>query len=132
MTLPRDYRWVFSRDWNFIERAVDKSNLRESITTKMEKRLFKELKENFQLEDPFPAYNRIHFSWDSRRQDGSRIIARLDRTYSFSLPGSVTAGSNYRILGDNVHSDHLPIWKRIWLVQETKRKSNYVMNAQYL
>ena len=80
--------------------------------TKMEKRIFEELKEAFQLEDPFPASNRIHFTWDSKRQDGSRVMAHLDRSYSFGMNGAITSGSNYRILGECVHSDHLPVWRR--------------------
>ena len=60
--LPRDYMWVFSGDWNFVERAIDKSNLKESIMWEMEKRVFGELKDTFQVEDPFPASNRIRFS----------------------------------------------------------------------
>ena len=51
-SLPGDCRWVFSGDWNFVERAIDKSNLKESIMSEMEKRVFKELKDTFQLEDP--------------------------------------------------------------------------------
>ena len=115
-----------------MERAIDKSNLKESIITEVEKRIFEELKDAFQLEDPFPASNRIRFSWDSKRQDGSRVMARLDRSYTFIIPGAITTGANYRILGDCVHSDHLPVWRRLWLVPETKRKSSYVINASYL
>ena len=131
-SLPRDCRWVFSGDWNFVERAIDKSNLKESIMTETEKRIFKELKDAFQLEDPFPASNRIHFSWDSKRQFGSRVIAHLDKSYSFGMNGAITSGSNYRILGDCVHSNHLPVWRKLWLELETKRKSTLVMNASYL
>ena len=46
-SLPRDCRWVFLGDWNFVERAIDKSNLKESIMLEMEKRIFEELKEAF-------------------------------------------------------------------------------------
>ena len=131
-SLPRDCRWVFSGDWNFIERAVDKSNLKESTVSELEKGIFEELKGTFQLVDPFPAANRIRFSWDSKRRDGSRVMARLDRTYSFNTSGMSITGANYRILGDCVHSDHLPVWRRIWLASETKRRSTFVMNACYL
>ena len=75
ISLSRDYRWIFSGDWNFVERTEDKSNLRESTMTEMEKRIFKEVKEAFQLEDPFPASNHIRFSWDNKRQDGNRVMA---------------------------------------------------------
>ena len=131
-SLPRDCRWVFVGDWNFVERATDKSNLKESIVSEMEKRVFEELKDTFQLEDPFPATNHIWYSWDSKRQDGSRVMARLDRTYAFITTGAITMGANYRILGDYLHSDHLPVWRRLWLVPESKKKSTFLMNASYL
>ena len=131
-SLPRDCKWIGLGNWNFVERAIDKPNLKESIITEVEKRVFEELKDAFQLEDPFPASNRIRFSWDSKRQDGSRVMARLDKSYTFITPGAITTGANYRILGDCVHSDHLPVWRKLWLVPETKRKSSYVMNASYL
>ena len=59
-------------------------------------------------------------------------MARLDRTYAFITTGAITTGANYRILGDGVHSDHFPVWCRLWLVPESKRKSTFVMNASYL
>ena len=120
-SLLRDCRWIFWGNWNFFERTKDKSNLKESTMTEMEKRIFKELKEAFQLEDPFPASNRIRFSWDSKRQDGSRVMVRLDRPYSFSMNGAITLRSNYKILGNCVHSNHLPVWRRLWLEPESKK-----------
>ena len=131
-SLPRDCRWVFSGDWNFVERAIDKSNLKESIMSEMEKRVFGEMKDTFQVEDPFPASNRIRFSWDSKRKDGSRVMARLDRSYTYKLNNATTTGANYRILGDCAHSDHLPVWRRLWLEPEKKRRSTFVMNASLL
>ena len=130
--LPRDCRWVFSGDWNFVERAIDKSNLKESTMSEIEKRVFREFKDTFQVEDPFPTTNRIRFSWDSKRRDGSRVMARLDMSYTFKINGANTTGTNYRILGDCSHSDHLPIWRRLWLEPETKRRSTFVMNASFL
>ena len=130
--LTRDCIWVFVGDWNFVEKATDKSNLKESIVSEMEKRIFEELKDTFQVEDPFPTTNRIRYSWDSKRQDGTRVMARVDMTYAFITIGAITTGANYRILGDCVQSDHFPVWRRLWLVPESKRKSTFVMNASYL
>ena len=59
-------------------------------------------------------------------------MARLDRSYSFAINGAITTGANYRILGDCIHSDHLPVWRKLWLESETKRRSTFVMNASYL
>ena len=58
-------------------------------------------------------------------------MSHLDRSYSFGMNGAITSRANYRILGDCVHSDHLPVWRRLWLEPETKRKSTFVMNASY-
>ena len=59
-------------------------------------------------------------------------MARLDRSYAFKTIGATTTGSNYRILGDCSHSDHLLVWRRLWLETERKRKSTFVMNASFL
>ena len=59
-------------------------------------------------------------------------MARLDRSYAFNLNGAITTGTNYRIIGDCIHSDHLPVWRRLWLEPETKRRSTFIMNASIL
>jgi hypothetical protein len=84
---------VFTSDWNFVEDQRDKSNNRASIVSGEEGRLFQELKETFQVVDPFPRNNKISFSWDSRRRDGSRILAHLDRFYMYTTADANAAGS---------------------------------------
>ena len=88
---------------------MDKSNLKESNVMENKRRLFEEFKEVFQLVNLFLAANRIRFSWDSKRRDGSRVLARLDRSYLFIAPSSIISGANYKIFSDRVHLDHLPI-----------------------
>jgi hypothetical protein len=46
-SLPRDCKWLFLGDWNFVEHRTDKSNNQESIISGEERRLFQELKETF-------------------------------------------------------------------------------------
>lgn len=130
--LPRDCRWVFIGDWNFVEQARDKSNLTPSHISGEEKRLFNTLKEVLQVEDKFPISNRIKYSWDNRRSGSGRVLARLDRIYSYIDNGKEVSCNDYRILGDSSHSDHLPVWRQLTLVEEEKRKSTYVMSNLYL
>ena len=59
-------------------------------------------------------------------------MARLDRSYASNPSGATTTGTNYRIIEDCAHSDHLPMWRRLWLEPETKRRSTLVMNASFL
>jgi hypothetical protein len=58
-------------------------------------------------------------------------MVRIDRTYSFKSLANTTSGENYKIMEDSIHSDHLPIWRMIWLEDEVKRKSPYIMYAVY-
>ena len=59
-------------------------------------------------------------------------MARLDRSYTSNPSGATVTGTNYRIIGDCAYSDHLPVWRRLWLEPETKRRSTFVMNASFL
>ena len=90
-----------------MELSRDKSNSRLSATTEIEKRIFGELKTLFQVADNFPQGGPIRYSWDSKKNDGLRVLARLDRFYSF--PEAAVSHADYRILGDSNHSDHLPV-----------------------
>ena len=130
--LPGDCRWVLVGDWNFTERSSDKSSQRAPSTTEEERQVFAELKDQLQVVDDFPVTNRPRFSWDSKRKEGPRTMARLDRVYSFHSPADPVTGENYRIFGDCAHSDHLPVWRQLRLAAVTKRPSPFVMNANHL
>lgn len=97
-----------------------------------ERRLFNLIKEAIQVEDKFPIDNRIKFSWNSRRNGEGRILTRLDRAYTFKNIDDITNNSEYKILGDSAHLDHISIWRQVWLVPETSRKTAYVMSNFYL
>ena len=131
-SLPRDCRWVLLGDWNFVERREDKSNHRASASSEEEKRLFGELKDLLQVEDKFPSSHNIKFSWDNHKRDGNRILARLDRYYTFSNPANPASKENYRILGDCSLADHLPVRRQLCFETPVQRKSAYVMNATHL
>ena len=56
----------------------------------VEKKMFRKLKTIFQLEDPFPDANQLHFSRDSKRRYGSWMMAWIDRMYLFLVPRNIT------------------------------------------
>ena len=70
-------------DWNFVERAVDKSNINGRIISVGEKRIFSLLVNVLEVEDKFPTGSRIRFSWDNKRQGRDRHLAQIDRFYTF-------------------------------------------------
>jgi hypothetical protein len=131
LDLPRDCRWIFVGDWNFVEKASDRSRPKVPLMTENERLLFQQLKTTFAVEDPFPLNNAVKFNWNNRKTGEQRLLARLDRVYSFSQGVPVT-NSDYKIRGDNSISDHLPVFRQIWLSNQEQRRSPYVMSALYL
>ena len=45
----------------------------------------------------------------------------LDRTYTFLDTKSPLTRADYKIIGDSIHSNHLPMWLRVWLESKKKR-----------
>jgi exonuclease III len=132
LDLPKDCRWIFMGDWNFVERPEDRSRSRNPLMTKNERQLFQQLKSTFEVEDPFPPNSAVRFSWDNHRSGTQRMLARLNRVYSFKSPGEVVTNADYKIRGDNSFSNHLAVFRQVWLTRETKWQSPYVMNARHL
>jgi hypothetical protein len=60
--------------------------------------------------DFFKYKHALKYSWNHKRGDMRRVLARLDRVYAFScLQGQVDGHiSNYKILSDCCHLDQLP------------------------
>lgn len=83
--------------------------------------------------DHFSQDNRIKFSWDNRRRDGRRSLARLNRCYSFQ---QVRAGPSpiikYLIRGDCSHADHLPVEHSVQLLPDGPKRSTYKMSNAHL
>jgi hypothetical protein len=131
--LPRDCRSILVGDFNFVERRTDKSNLCGKLVSDGEKVVFSQLVALLGVEDNFPSTSPVKFSWDNRRRDGVRVLARLDRIYSFQ---TTTAGSRtveeYFIKGGSVHSDHLAVWCKLLLTPVSRRQSTYKMSKYYL
>jgi hypothetical protein len=122
----------FPGDWNFVEKRQDKSRNNMQTMTMEEKRLFENFTTMFDVHDHFLASSRVRYSWDNRRRDGGRNLARLDRIYLSKEISVNTAVTDYAIMGDNSASDHLPVKKSMLLETTTKRHSTYVMNARFM
>jgi exonuclease III len=131
-TLPKDCRWVFIGDWNFVEKSRDKSRNNNQTMSHEEKRLFEVLTRTCDVHDPFPQSNRIKYSWDNRRVGSSRTMARLDRIYSPKDLAQSVAVDEYSILGDCTLLDHLLVRRNLELTAAAKRQSPYVMNTSFL
>lgn len=87
VTLDKDCKWILCGDWNFVENKGDKSSLCGKLISPTERHEFELLLGALNVEDKFSCNNPIKYTWDNRRKDGSRILACLDRIYSFKLDG---------------------------------------------
>lgn len=135
-SLAKDCKWIMSGDWNLVERREDKSSTCGKLISPAERRAFENLTGSLNLEDRFPNTGRTKsstkYTWDNRRRDGVRILARLDRIYSFQPTGTQTNPmAEYYIKSDSNHSDHLPVWGKFILQAAPPRTSSYKMNARY-
>jgi hypothetical protein len=131
--LPRDCRSVLVGDFNFVENRVDKSSICGKLIPPGEKLVFTQLTSLLGVADNYQLNGALQFTWDNKRQDGSRVMARLDRIYAFqgTAPGAEPV-EEYLIKGDSVHSDHLAVWCKLTLLPEPKRLSAYKMSTLYL
>lgn len=108
--LPQDCRWILAGDWNVVENPVDKSNVDGRILSGAEKISFHQLLAGLEVSDSFDNSNAIRYTWDNRRRDNKRVLARLDRFYTFNALAGDPIKQDYFILGNCSHSDHLLVW----------------------
>lgn len=115
-SLETDCKWILCGDWNFVEHRADKFTMCGKIISPAEQHAFATLIGALNLEEIFPRHNAIKFSWDNRQREGMRILARLDRFYSFKADGKTPSPiAEYFIKGDCTFSDHLPVWGKVLL-----------------
>lgn len=131
-SLPQDCKWILGGDWNVVEDHRDKSNSEGYILTGAEKVSFQQLMAGLEVFDTFDRTSPIRYTWDNRRSGTQRVLARLDRYYTFAAPAGEPHAKEYAILGDSNHSDHLPVRCSIELKAQTKRPSPWKMNSFYL
>lgn len=130
--LPQDCRCILLGNWNVVESPSDKSNIDGRILSGVEKISFHELLASLEVSDSFNCPNNICYTWDNRRRDGRRLLARLDRFYTFEAPAGEPLKKDYFILSDCSHSDHLPVWCAMELKTQTKQPSSWKMNCFFL
>lgn len=76
----------------------------------------------------------LKFSWDNKRKEGKRALARLYRVYSYPCSkGPLDSHiSEYKILGNCYLSDHLPLWFQLTFKEERPQGGKYKMNCAFL
>lgn len=81
--LPTDCQWIAVGDWNMVEEARDKLTGGGRILGGQEQVDFELFKSHLHIMD-FLNYNQtLKFSWDNKRKEGRRVLARLDRVYLY-------------------------------------------------
>lgn len=132
--LDPDCRWILCGDWNMVESYLDKSSTCGRVLSRVEKFEFDCLKAHCQVEYFFSYEGPINLSWHSKRKDGPRVLARLDRFYSFASSDSNPSShiSKNIILGDCGLLHHLPICLEIQVAKSKPTSSHYKMNGSYL
>lgn len=109
--LPSGCRWILGGDFNMVESRNDKTNPCGRMVPATERALFLNLKQHLNIDDNLRSPGSLQYSWDNFRNDGSRVMARLDRFYIFKNGAGMSNRklSEYLIRGDNAWSDHFPI-----------------------
>lgn len=98
-----------------------------------ERMVFEALKATLQVHEPSRTSTNLRYTWDNYRADEARVLARLDRFYTYSSPNlASTHVLSYRIRGDAGWSDHLPIEMTIQVQAGPKRSSRWHMSTHNL
>jgi hypothetical protein len=108
--LPNTCRWTLVGDFNMVELRQDKTSKCGGMLPLAEPATFMAMKSHLQVSNNALSPSSQKFSWDNLRQDGSRVLARLDHVYLFQAIGTTSRKLvSYRICGDLAWSDHLPV-----------------------
>ena len=67
-----------------VEARVDKSLQCIKMMSGRKHLLFKSFKDTVNIKEPQRDVNGLHFTWNNLRLNGIRVLARLDRCYSFT------------------------------------------------
>jgi hypothetical protein len=87
--LPTTYKWILAIDFNMVEHRKDKTNQCGRMIPLAERVLFNAMKIHLQVGDNLCSPNSQKFNWNNLRNDGSRVLARLDRIYVFHANGTM-------------------------------------------
>lgn len=88
--LPADCRWIVSEDFNMRQNQHDKSSLCGKSMSQRERIVWDAFKSSLNLSDNFNPAGKLRFSWDNKRRDECRILARLDRHYVSTSPAPIS------------------------------------------
>ena len=83
-------------------------------------------------EQPLPRLKSNSFQLGQQKANWPQGVGKARPSYSFNPVGNTEVAEEYHILGNSTHSDHLPVWCKIALQPEPKRKSYYKMSAFFL
>jgi hypothetical protein len=110
--LPRDFHSLLQGDFNFVENRSDKSNICDKLILDNEKAVFILLTFLLGVEDRVPSNGPLRLSWDNRWKDKVKVMARLDRFYSFQATAPrLETIEEYIIKRDSsTQSNHLAVW----------------------
>jgi len=81
--LPTSCRWILAGDFNMVEQRHDRTNPYGRMILAAERTLFSNLKRHLHVDDNPRSDGSLLYSWDNFRDDGHRILARLDMVYLF-------------------------------------------------
>ena len=129
--LPRHRKWIVMGDFNMVEARIDKSFQCSRMISGHEKMLFNALKDAFMIQEPTREVNGLSYTWDNLRFNGVRILAKLDRCYSFTLDARRLV-IRCRINRDATNFNHNPILVSVQLGSELPRPSRWKMSTRYL
>lgn len=99
-----DCRWIITGDFNLMENPLDRStSLCNRFMGLKEDLAWTNIKNKYNIKDNFSKDEGPLYSWDNIREDGIRVLAKLDRFYSFlsSIQNPSSHIMHYQILGDS-------------------------------
>ena len=102
-----------------MENRSDKSNIYEKLILESEKVVFTLLTFLLGVEDRFPSNDPLRLSWDNRWRDRVKVMAMLDRFYSFqATTPRLEPIEEYIIKRDSTQSNHLAVWCSLVLLPQ--------------
>ena len=100
--LPMDCRWIMIGDFNMVESPLDRSISACSCLMRLKEELaWVNIKNKYSIEIDFSKGDGFVYSSDNLRDDDIRVLARLDRFYSFASSVPSSHIMHYKILGDS-------------------------------
>ena len=125
---------MISGNFNFVEYASDKTTHCSRLISEVERSLWNEVKQTFDIEETFSRGSGLRYLWDNGQEEGQRILARLDKIYVFNDPsrGFSRVITLYRVRRDCGILNPLPVTYKMVLGQATKRGSQWKVNSRFL